>query len=328
MKVSHRWFFALLLLGVLLGAGVTSVQNDSLTRETVLRGALHGGFIAFPFALLSMAEISTRTFYRRMPPLLRVTFLTVIVVPLVMLGRATAFRITGERAFQFIGSDPNFGSTVVIAFIVVLLANFMKQFMNLLGPRTFLHLLTGRYYRSRRETRLICYIDLAGSTAIAERLGDERYLEFLNRFFRLLTQPLRGTGGGIHKYVGDEAIITWRERRGNAANGLAFIRMFQEQLTAHRADFERDFGLSPQWRGSLHYGEIVMGEMGDLRKEIAFLGDTLNTGARLMDVARTEGSRLIVSGTVPGCGQEPELRPLGERRLRGKEGALELYAWK
>jgi adenylate cyclase len=44
--------------------------------------------------------------------------------------------------------------------------------------------------------------------------------------------------------------------------------------------------IAPQVRASLHCGPVVVGEMGSVKKEIALLGDTLNTAARLVDACR------------------------------------------
>ena len=51
----------------------------------------------------------------------------------------------------------------------------------------------------------------------------------------------------------------------------------------------------PSFRASVHYGEIVAGEIGDVRREIAYVGDTLNVAARLLDAAKELGRDVLVS---------------------------------
>ena len=51
----------------------------------------------------------------------------------------------------------------------------------------------------------------------------------------------------------------------------------------------------PQFRAAGHYGEIVAGEIGDVRREIAYVGDTLNVAARLLDAAKELGRDVLVS---------------------------------
>jgi adenylate cyclase len=72
-----------------------------------------------------------------------------------------------------------------------------------------------------------------------------------------------------------------------------------------------------------------VGEMGLVKKEIALLGDTLNTAARLVDVCRETGDSVIASVDLldqlvlpPGIAA----RSLGLIRLRGKEQAIGLCA--
>ena len=69
--------------------------------------------------------------------------------------------------------------------------------------------------------------------------------------------------------------------------------------------------------------------MGSLKKEIVFLGDTVNTTARIQEMCRQTGERVLASADVvdrlelpPGVAK----RSLGGLRLRGKENDVALYA--
>jgi adenylate cyclase len=101
------------------------------------------------------------------------------------------------------------------------------------------------------------------------------------------------------------------------------------RLVAHGADYEREFGATAQVRAGLHCGAVVVGEMGSVKKEIALLGDTLNTAARLVDACRESGEQVIASADLLDRLVLPQgvgARPLGLIRLRGKEQAIELCA--
>jgi class 3 adenylate cyclase len=82
-------------------------------------------------------------------------------------------------------------------------------------------------------------------------------------------------------------------------------------------------------RAGLHCGPLVTGEMGSVKKEIVFLGDTVNTAARIQDLCRQTGDRVLASADLidrlelpPGVAK----RSLGDLRLRGKGADLALYA--
>ncbi len=98
---------------------------------------------------------------------------------------------------------------VFFAFSVCLAANVLLAIDQLLGSGALIAFVAGRYRRPRREERIILYLDLRGSTAIAERLGEERFLDLLNTFFADVTEPIEREGGEVHKYVGDEVIAAW-----------------------------------------------------------------------------------------------------------------------
>ena len=84
------------------------------------------------------------------------------------------------------------------------------------------------------------------------------------------------------------------------------------------------------FRAGLRCGQLVVGELGYLKKEIALIGDAMNTAARILEACRETGCRVHASATLlerltalpPGVAA----RALGPLPMRGKDRALELYA--
>jgi adenylate cyclase len=73
----------------------------------------------------------------------------------------------------------------------------------------------------------------------------------------------------------------------------------------------------------------VTGEMGSVKREIVFLGDTVNTAARIQELCRETGDRVLASADLIDRLQLPRgivKRSLGDLRLRGKGADLALYA--
>jgi adenylate cyclase len=102
-----------------------------------------------------------------------------------------------------------------------------------------------------------------------------------------------------------------------------------DRLARRAPAYEREFGAAVAFRAGLHCGPVVTGEMGTIRKEIVFLGDTVNTAARIQDFCRQTGDRVLASADLidrlalpPGVAK----RSLGDLRLRGKESEVALYA--
>ncbi|HEY7040769.1 MAG TPA: adenylate/guanylate cyclase domain-containing protein, partial [Methylomirabilota bacterium] len=111
----------------------------------------------------------------------------------------------------------------------------------------------------------------------------------------------------------------------------ACVRCFFDVRAAIRRDaarYERDFGVVPAFRGGLHGGPVTAGELGDLRRQIVFVGDILNTAARLEEYAKRTGHDLVVSGAVLGKITLPagvRAASCGELALRGKEASVAAY---
>jgi adenylate cyclase len=100
-------------------------------------------------------------------------------------------------------------------------------------------------------------------------------------------------------------------------------------LEAARSDLLRRHGHVPGFRASIHCGPLVAGEIGGFKREIALLGDAMNTAARLEQACRTTGHALLASKPLLDRTEIPAgivATSLGSHLLRGKSGRLELFA--
>jgi adenylate cyclase len=207
---------------------------------------------------------------------------------------------------------------------------FMYDVSRLLGQHVLLNFVTGRYHRPRVETRVFLFIDMEGSTGLAERLGALVFHRLLNRFVVDLTEPIVAARGEIHSYVGDEVIATWRLEDGVAhAHCVAACFSAMDRLARLAPDYRREFGAAVNFRAGMHCGPVVTGEMGSVKKEIVFLDDTVNTTARIQEMCRQTGDRVLASADLidrlelpPGVAK----RSLGGMGLRGKKNDVALYA--
>lgn len=216
--------------------------------------------------------------------------------------------------------------SLAVTFVFV----FILDLNTLLGQNVLLNFITGRYYRPRLESRVFLFLDMQGSTGLAERLGPLAFHRLLNWFVLDLTEPIVAARGEIHRYVGDELIATWTLKNGiGSARCIEACFAAMERLARRAPDYAREFGVSIAARAGLHCGPVVAGEMGSVKKEIVFLGDTVNTTARIQELCRETAERVIASAELidrldlpPGIVK----RPLGDLRLRGKGADLALYA--
>ena len=216
------------------------------------------------------------------------------------------------------------------SFAVVLAIRFIDDINHLLGQNVLRNFITGYYHRPRLEERVFLFIDIEGSTALAERLGEFAFHRLINRFVVDITEPIAAAYGEIHRYVGDELIASWKLADG-VADAHCVRACFDafDRLAALSPVYMRDFGTPVHCRAGLHCGPVVTGEMGSVKKEIVFLGDTVNTTARIQEFCRQTGDRVLASAALVNLLELPSgitKRPLGDLRLRGKESDVVLYA--
>jgi adenylate cyclase len=153
--------------------------------------------------------------------------------------------------------------TIAISFAIGLAINFVLVLRMLLGTRTLLALVTGRYQEPQAEERIVMFLDLRGSTPLAERLGDIGFHRFLNRVFFDITDPVLEAGGEIYRYIGDEIIITWvAAKRDASAAAVTCLFALADALDRRREHYLAEFGSAPQLRGALHQGPPRRGRDG------------------------------------------------------------------
>jgi len=322
--VKLRIVLACALVSAAIGAAYAYAAHHALLLGITMGGAL-GSILSAVEILLFKGEAAA--WLRRSPFLV---FLGVRIAVYVVLIVGIEMSIVG--AFYGPAGIAGIGvADVAFALLVSFVFNFVFGIADLLGPGVLLAFALGRYHRPRPEERALLFIDLCGSTAKAERLGETRFLEFLDAFLADVSRDIVENGGEIHKYVGDEIIATWRLRAGQ--NDAGIVRAYlaaRDRLAARREAYKREFGEGADFRAALHVGVVVLGEVGSFKKEIALIGDAMNTAARILDACRALNRPALASsalvkrlGVLPDSVRGYAIAPLA---LRGKAEPLELVA--
>lgn len=280
-----------------------NVFTDSYTLGSAIQGVVDGFLIASASAawIIFGHDGVFRGWFRRVSFLADLVINSVILFTIFMVARAVGNTLTTLDPSRFFLSfmDPHLKVALPAFALVVVGIQFTFQMTRLIGANVLLYFVAGVYHRPSREERVFLFLDLIGSTKLAERLGSESYYELLRRFVDDLTEPVVANQGEIYQYAGDEVVITWRMDR--AVRGAQCVRCFFDiaaSIEAARSRYESDFGETPRFRGGLHGGGVVGGEIGELKKSIVFVGDILNTAARLEEYAKTSGESLVASGAL------------------------------
>ena len=245
----------------------------------------------------------------------------IMVIQLIQLGELIA-------GLPLETSGKNFWFGFIYSAVLAVLGNLVFVIANLIGSRSLMNFITGRYHAPVEENRFVLFVDIAGSTGLAERLGGVGIHRFLDRTFRLLTVAVVDYRGEVLNYVGDEVIVTWPERGGAVdCRPLRCFVAMREELSRAAGQFEREFGASPRIRGSLHFGPVIVGEIGDIKRAIVFNGDVMNTAARLEELSRNvEGGFLASRAAMARFNAAPPfaVRDLGLLPIRGRADGIDV----
>jgi len=136
-------------------------------------------------------------------------------------------------------------------------------------------------------------------------------------------------------FGGSTIVFLWEEWLRNKNYGLEnanCLRCFfdiQLALRGKAAYYQGKYKAIPEFKAGLHYGHVMAGEVGVVKRDIAFSGDVLNTAARIQAKCNDLGVNILFSKflldklALPPHSFEP--RKIGDLLLRGKQEKVVLY---
>jgi adenylate cyclase len=198
------------------------------------------------------------------------------------------------------------------------------------SPGVFFDVLMGRYRHPKIEKRIVMFIDLKDSTPIAEKLDTIAYFKFIRQFIELVSTALIQYHGRIYQYVGDEVVTSWLYNTRNARHCLDALIETRRLIEKNGEEFRRRYSVVPEFRVGIHIGEVTVGEIGIIKKDLAMSGDTMNTTARIRSACSELNQKFIVSKDVIDSLdlKDWQSESLGLIDLKGKKDGIELFALK
>jgi len=234
-----------------------------------------------------------------------------------------------ERLGAFLHSTSLLNTVIQLSTMLVA-SLFFAEISEYMGHGVLAKFLTGRYHSPKEETRIFMFSDMKDSTAIAEQLGHSRYFELLRAYYQDLSPGIVLNAGEIYQYVGDEVVVSWPVESGLRNNNcINCFSAMKTDLRARAAWYRQEFGVAPDFKAGLHLGQVTTGEIGALKKEIIFTGDTLNATARIQGLCNTHDVDLLISGDLMSrLRLDSEAKSLGQCELRGRKESIELHTIK
>lgn len=321
------------VFGMLFGMTLRYFLDSPLeaTVANYLRSGLHGMGVALAGWATHLYFASRRSAWiSRWPLLVDLAVRSAamaVVVALAILGLEPLLYRHGIEADWLVEKFPKL---VAIAFPVAMLIGAVFELTRLVGSRVLFNVALGRYRTPVREERVLMFLDLAGSTSLAESMGELRVQGLLTRFFFDIDGAIVTHGGEVHAYVGDEVIVTWPlDDRMSGGRCIDCFFAIADSIAERAGSYRQEFGMVPSFRAGLHAGQVVISECGSSRRQLAYFGDTVNVTARLQEHCKEVGRNLLVSSDLlRHMKVEPAftVEALGQVRLRGRAAAIEVFA--
>ncbi|HXR79824.1 MAG TPA: adenylate/guanylate cyclase domain-containing protein, partial [Saprospiraceae bacterium] len=224
------------------------------------------------------------------------------VIYVVTVGLTAAIGLMEGRSWSEIPGLLIYPGVLIVVFYTLVIYGlllFFLQITRLLGKGVLWKFIIGKYHKPREEERIFMFLDMKSSTTIAEQLGHVRFYNLLNELFHEISQPVLQTKAEIYQYVGDEVVLTWELEQGLMnSNCLKTFFLFQENLTRNREQYFNNFGVRPEFKAGLHFGKVVSAQIGDLKREIVYNGDVVNTASRIQNECNTYQRDCLISGEL------------------------------
>jgi adenylate cyclase len=268
---------------------------------------------------------------------LLITFLLFFVIAfvLLMLYFLLHYHRDLQHYFQSFFTKMVYTNTFVTFIIdmglMTVLSTILLEVTDKYGPGMFWSMLRGEYHKPRIENRIFIFLDINESTSIAEDLGHEKYFRMLRDFFNDITVPVMANDGEIYQYVGDEVLVSWLNTPENKAKSLKFIRNTFYLLERMSIRYKKRYNHQPRFKAGIHAGEVTAGFVGQVKKELVYSGDTMNTTARIRSMCNDLNESYILSEDFMKDFDQPhgyEVNEIGTIELKGRTEPVRLFALK
>lgn len=208
------------------------------------------------------------------------------------------------------------------------LINFLKATIKKVGRANFKNWVLGMLNKPREEERIFMFIDMKSSTTIAETLEHKKFSHLVQDVFNDLA-VVDNYYGEIYQYLGDGAIISWNIKTGLKHNNFikAFYAFTHVIHKRHRY-YARKYGIIPQFKAGVHAGKVMVLQVGQIRRDISYNGDTINTAARIESMCNEFRQNLLISGELHKMiidKSNYSFKLAGDLKLKGKRKSTEIY---
>jgi adenylate cyclase len=144
-----------------------------------------------------------------------------------------------------------------------------------------------------------------------------------------INQVLARHNAEVYQYVGDEIVVSWPVSEG--LRGLACVEFFssvQSQFEQRQDYYLEYFGFIPQFKAGFHLGIVTAVEVGEIKRDITYHGNTLNTAARIQSICNQNNKSFLISKdvkTIVDLENIYDVESLSQITLKGKNNPIGVF---
>lgn len=185
--------------------------------------------------------------------------------------------------------------TLAMGMVISFIIQVNKKF----GPGVLIPLLLGKYLSPVKEERIFMFLDLESSTTIAEELGHIQYSNLIRDCFLEINFATLPFQAEIYQYVGDEIVLTWLVKDDTQfLNPINFYFECERRLNKKKEHFLSQYNVMPTFKAGIHYGWVTGVEVGNIKREVAYHGDTINVASRIQQKCKEYNCDLLISDSI------------------------------
>ena len=179
----------------------------------------------------------------------------------------------------------------------------------------------------------VLFVDIRGFTPITEMLKDhpEFIVQILNEYFELTASAIFNNDGSVDKFIGDATMALFNGFFNTDQYVFKAVKTAWDMVQGAiglNASIKEKYNVDLGFGIGINCGDAIVGNLGpSFRKDYTAIGDTVNTAARLENIAHR--SEILITKDVHDIVKDKiEAVSMGKILLKGKNTELEIFSVK
>lgn len=204
------------------------------------------------------------------------------------------------------------------------------SFFQIFMPQTAAAGASGPSHIGEERYLVSMFVDMRGSTKLAEHRLPFDTVFVVNRFLGAVSQAVIACGGQPNQFLGDGQLALFglaTNRQTACRQALKAAAMIAANVDELNQFLEHDLREPIRFGIGIHSGEVIVGDIG-YRDHMVFtaLGDAVNVAARLQDMTKSLGCEAILSDEVRAtAGLAADALPQQQVEIRGRAEPMRVH---